>query len=509
MGYLGRVISAIFNRPPARQSGDASPIRARYDAAQSSGMNTNHWTAADTLDADSANSKTVRQTIAKRARYETENNGHGKGIVLTQANYVVGRGPKLRMQTKSAGFNGMVEAAWQRWVKSVKLSRRLRTAIKAKVRDGESFLRVRTNPRLADRVKLDLVPLEAEQVSTPYLDSSDENKIDGINFDDWGNRDSYEILTRHPGSSVWSYPNNESETVPAKFVLHLFREDRPGQHRAVSEVSSTLNLFATGRRFRESTVVAAENGANFSLFLKTQASPNVETDQVTPLSTLPVEKGMLTALPYGFEPFQLKPEQPAATYESFTRANLAEEARPLSMPYNIAACDSSGYSFSGGKLDHLTYFVSVDVEQEELETEILDPLFSLWFAEAVRVYGWAIADTETAPPHAWNWPARPQIDDAKTASARQTDLKTGVRSLRRIYEEDGYDLEDELAAMAEDYGLTVDEMRKRLLEVNLGGGAGVQPQQSDAGEDDNEDPPPRRSAAPMPSRNGTNGKVAV
>jgi capsid protein len=504
MGLLSRFKSLFRRSGRTVEITSGRDIHARYDAAQSSGMNYQHWGAgADALDADSANSKAVRQKLSQRARYETENNGYGKGITLTQANYVVGRGPKLRMQTKSAGFNAMVEAAWNRWAKKVKLARKLRTAIKAKVRDGEAFLVAKVNPGLADPVKLDLSAVECEQVTTPYLPPGAENQVDGIDFDAMGNRIAYKILKQHPGAAAWIYPDTEAETVPAKFVCHLFREDRAGQNRAVPELTPSLNMFPVARRWREATVVSAENIANISLFLKTQGPSNTDPDVVRPFSTLPIDKGMMVALPYGHEAFQPKPEQPSANYDMLNRATLCEEARPLNMPYNIAACDSSDYSFSGGRLDHLTYFQSVDVEQSELEDEILEPVFALWFAEAVLVYGWAVP-TDPAPAHSWNWPARPQIDDQKTASARQTDLATGVRSLRRIYEEDGYDFDDELKAMADDYGKTVDEMRAILLQVNLLAKASsfAQPGGSDASDD--KDPPPRQVAR-QAARNGTNG----
>jgi len=39
--------------------------------------------------------------------------------------------------------------------------------------------------------------------------------------------------------------------------------------------------------------------------------------------------------------------------------------------------------------------------------------------------------------------------------------------LGSIYAEDGLDFEDEVAAMAQEFGLTVDEMKARLLECAL------------------------------------------
>jgi capsid protein len=512
-----------FGRPyeiVRRDGADARPeIRASYDAARLDGENAEHWAAADALDADSANSLAVRRRIAHRARYELGSNGQAKGVQLTQANYVVGRGPKLRMQTGSEGFNRMVEAAWTRWSAEVKLARKLRTMVKAKVSDGEGFLIVAQNPRMRNPVKLGLRELEFEQVTTPYLGFGEVNRIDGIEFDEFGNPTYYNVLKYHPGGP-WTPIKPDAEQIPARFVLHLFRSDRPRQHRGVSEYHPSLNLFGQSRRYREATVSAAENLANITLLLKTQASPNEGPDLVRPLSTTPVEKNVIMGLPYGFDAWQPKAEQPTATYQEFTRSQACEQARPLNMPYNIAAADSSGYSFSGGKLDHVTYFVSVDVEQAELEDEVLEPLFELWFEEAALVYGWVRRDT--IPAHAWDWPRKPVIDETKTATARKIDLSTGANHHRRMVAEDGFDADEEDQVAAKDLGMTVQEYRRALFLASLGAqqqdlegnpeDRETQEDDQEDEEDENQDTLPARlqKNRSAPSRNGNgNGRVRV
>lgn len=483
MGMLATVRRLFSGHAARRVEAVAVPVRARYDAAQDTAWQTTHWAAADAYDADSANSLAVRQKLTKRSRYETANNGHAKGIQLTQANYVIGRGPKLRMQTRSKPFNQMVEARWSDWCKRVKLSRKLRTAVKAKVQDGEGILRAVVNPKLRHEVKLDLVGIETEQMQSPYLDTLKPGRVDGIEFDEFGNPEWYHFYKHHPGGN-YTFAQG-TERVAAKFVFHLFREDRPGQHRAVPETTPTLNLFAGGRRWREATIAAAENIANFSLFLKSMMGPNVESDQLTALSTLPIEKSMMVTLPSGWDAFQPRAEQPASTYDEFNRSQVCEAARPINMPYNIAAADSSGYSFSGGRLDHHTYFVSVDVEQEEAETLVLDPLFELWFAEAVLAYGWDVPK-EPAPAHDWDWPAKPDIDPVKTAQARKLMLGFGGLSLRRLYAEESLDFEDELPAMAEDFGVSEDEMRALLRKAIFAEALKYEP-----GDEPEETSPPR------------------
>jgi len=468
VNLLGRIAGIFRGARPGGQTIRVvreRAIRGSYDLAQTTDGNKNHWAAADNYNADSANSKSVRSTTVKRSRYETGNNGYLKGITRTQAAYVVGRGPKLRMQTISPGFNAMVEAAWRRWAAKVKLARKLRTAVKAKVTDGEAFLIARQNPGLDDPVKLDLMAVECEQVTSTDLLWAEKNRVDGVRFDDFGNPLFYDILPYHPGGQYWPMPA-QADRVEARFVFHLFQEERPGQHRAIPELSSTLNTCAQSRRWREATIAAAENLADFSLFVKTESDPQVGPGQLLPFDTFEIQRGMMTSLPAGGDAFQPKAEQPAATYEAFNRCQIGEQARPLSMAYALAACDSSNSNFASAKLDQHPYFAAVDVEQAEIEEAVLEPLFSLWFLEAIRQYRWG-GDRNLIPPHTWDWPARPQIDEVKTSTSRQIDLSTGVKSPRRIAAEDGYDWEEELQATAEDYGVTIEEVRGALFAANF------------------------------------------
>jgi hypothetical protein len=49
-----------------------------------------------------------------------------------------------------------------------------------------------------------------------------------------------------------------AERVSADYMLHLFALERPGQHRGVAEMKSTLNTGAASRRWREATLASAE-----------------------------------------------------------------------------------------------------------------------------------------------------------------------------------------------------------------------------------------------------------
>ncbi len=447
------------------QKQDKKKLKARYDAAQDTDTYSNWWAAADNLDADSANSLEVRRKLVSRSRYEVENNGFMAGMVQTHANYLVGISPTLRMQTGNEQFNRIVELIWFQWCKAVNLRRKLWCMAHAKVQDGEAFGILVSNDKLNTRIKLDIRLIETEQVqSTDILSLLEDNHIDGIAFDENGNVEYYDVLPSHPGSAVGMF-FSASQRVLSQFMLHWFTQRRPGQHRGVPELVSTLNCGASSRRFREAVIAAAEAAASLgAIMLKTGFLPS-EVDQVAPLSTMDYDKGIMTALPQGWDAFQVKPENPSQTYESFMRLLINETARPKSMPYNVAACDSAQYNYASGRLDHQTYFSAIDVEREECNELVLDKLFDNWWSEAVLEYNWDIPEGARVPSHVWDWPKHPVADVKSESLSGDTDLKNGSLTLYRRYSDRGLDAEDEFQKEADLLGIPVADFKLRILDA--------------------------------------------
>ena len=91
------------------------PLRASYDAAQTTDDNSKHWSAADDLSANAAHSAEVRRVLRRRSRYEIANNSIAKGIVATKADYIVGTGPTLQVLTPDEAYNQAVETRFKHW----------------------------------------------------------------------------------------------------------------------------------------------------------------------------------------------------------------------------------------------------------------------------------------------------------------------------------------------------------------------------------------------------------
>lgn len=409
-------------------------LRAKYDAAQTSVNNERHWGNADNLDPHAANSLTVRRKLRSRSRYEVvENNPYLKGVILTIANDFIGSGPRLQITDKrlSPERRRIIERRFSHWAAQTRLRQKLWRMRMAKIVDGESFLFAYTRANLRDRVKLDFYLSEADRVSSEGAISPAErpqaNEIDGVRFDEYENPVQYHLLNQHPGSSWLNVFNPlplRGKWVNAKFVVHWFRQDR-GWLRGIPETTPSLPLCSMLRRYTLAVVRAAEVAADFSAVLETDGPPNQAkwTDgqgggaEDDPFDMFPIEMGMFVTMPWGYKMKQLSAEQPTTMYDKFVDALLREIVRPLLCPFNISAGTSKDSNMASGILDSHIYKGGQEAERLHCSESVLEPVFDLWWAEAIREEGYldeeALSEADflqanpslrnEPPTHSWRW----------------------------------------------------------------------------------------------------------
>ncbi len=126
--------------------------QGRYDAAQTTGNNRKHWSAADLLSAREANSPQVRPdpaiAIAIRMprgeqlclwhRWHSCPRHHRRGPRLQVRD--AGRRTDAGASSQNAKAKAALEAAWSRWAKRCNLAGKLQTACRSMVVDGEAFI---------------------------------------------------------------------------------------------------------------------------------------------------------------------------------------------------------------------------------------------------------------------------------------------------------------------------------------------------------------------------------
>ena len=94
-GVMGQKAEGVVGHKAAKITFDS--IRAEYDAAKTTQDNYRRWQYTDALSANEANSRSVRQTLVQRARYEAANNAYCSGIIESLAHDCIGTGPHLQI----------------------------------------------------------------------------------------------------------------------------------------------------------------------------------------------------------------------------------------------------------------------------------------------------------------------------------------------------------------------------------------------------------------------------
>jgi lambda family phage portal protein len=450
MGMLANILGA-FSGPRRAIRRAARMIRAGYDAARTTDDNRKHWANADGLSANAANSPLIRQTLRNRARYEVANNCYAAGLVRTVANDLIGTGPTLQVTAPDGHDAGPIERQWESWAKAVKLARKLRCMRQCLSRDGEAFAVLFTNPKVNHPIKLDLRLIEAEQVTTPGL--IDVNAVDGIVFDDYGNPVEYHILRTHPGDVMSSL---EADTVPAEYVIHWFRLERPGQRRGIPLLTPALGLFAKLRRWTMAVLGCAEACARtVGVFYTDAPALTEDTEPAEGFDQIELEDNAWTFAPAGYKAEAFKPEQPQTTYSEFKAEIIDEVARCENVPSNIARGNSSAYNYASGRLDNQMFGRAQHVDHSEVEEEVIDRVFAAWLDEAAREPG-VIPDG--FPPlaectHQWIWEGREHVDPNKEANAQATRLANLTTSLSEEWANRGKDWEAGVKQIARERAL--------------------------------------------------------
>ena len=467
---FNKIRSIFRSRTPPKQK----VVKARFDAAQTTTDNHRHWAAADHLSADMEASPEVRRTLRQRARYEVANNSYAKGLVQMLANDTIGTGPRLQMLSGDENFNDEVETAFSKWADAVHLPAKLRTMRMARCQDGEAFAVLATNPKVRHEVKLDLMLVEADRISGDLKWVEDDRSVDGITFDQWGNPLSYRVLKYHPGD-IHYMPGDEAVRVPAEFMIHIFRQDRPGLHRGIPELTAALPLFAQLRRYNLAVLSAAEAAADFAAILYTDAPPNGESDEVEPMDSIPLERNMMLTVPAGWKMGQLDPKQPAANHSEFVKIILSEIARCAVTTYGTLAGDFSGHNYASGRLDNQIYHKSILVDRSFWESEVLNRIFEVWFRE----YQLATMQPPTSERHTWFWDGFPHVDPSKEASAQEKRLANNTTTLAAECAKDGRDYMSVLHQRAKEIKL----MKQLGIPV-----AGEEPAETPTEPDDGSEP---------------------
>ena len=131
----------------------------------------------------------------------------------------------------------------------------------------------------------------------------------------------------------------------------------------------------------------------------------------------------------------------------------------MNIPLNIALCNSSGYNYASGRLDHQTYYKSIRVEQTHMGEVVLDRIFEAWINEAQLLTPFAFLRRQPYLPRQWFFDGVEHVDPAKEANAQATRLTSNTTTLAAEFARQGKDWEVELRQRSKE--------KKLMAELDL------------------------------------------
>lgn len=413
----------------------------------------------------------TRRTLVDRSRYEIlQANEWFNGAARQAVNWVIGRGPFLEVKLEgNSPAARQVERLFNAWFKSINGARKMRVMAWAKITDGNGFAMI-TNRLVPEsgtpQISLNFVPFEEEQITAPIGSITGEKwntqyLLDGIELDSQGDPVLYHILPAHPADEF----SMTTTPISAEYVISVWQWVRPSQKRGYPELATSIGKGPMMRVYDRAVIDSAATAAKHTVLIETAVDRfedgEVAYDPVDPDVQMQIGYGMQTFLPAGHKATQLKPEQPTASHDKFTRTNVAAAARPLGQPAQIATGDASGMNFAGGQLGRQDYELDVDVQRQDWELHCLDKLLKHFLEEAalLGLIPAAVA-AQALDSHEWRWTRRRHQDTNREYAGRQKACQSGLTSPAFWQEDDGVDPEEEDLAAARSYGITVEQFRE-------------------------------------------------
>ncbi|WP_147127809.1 phage portal protein [Shimia ponticola] len=439
----------------------AGRIMAYYDAA-GGGRRQGSWHPSRG-DADASGGR--RQRLSWISRDMIRNNPIATGAVQTIVAHTVGKGIQPRLagfddapgtKANGGGESELLEtakAAMKLHFDSTRVDYRgretlaglQRLAMAAVATDGEVLI-------VQHDQSAGLYP-QFEVLEIDHLDSGAWKSHtnggyvqDGIEYDANGQRVAYHLYEEHPGAQgliTWR-AKTLSRRVPAEMVLHLYRQDRPGQERGVTwfaPVALTLQDLAD---YDDAQLVRQKIAALFTIFRRTDA-PGTAPQSLSPGAMVDVSDS---------ESYDFATPPGVEGYDEFTRGQLARIAKGLGLTYEALSGDLRRVNFSSGKMGRLEMDRNVEGWQKFILIDQMLTHIGRAFLRALALENPLQAARIMTATIDWVPPARIMVDPSRELPPMIEAVRAGFTSRQRTQTELGRDpdmihaeiLEDQIRA---------------------------------------------------------------
>ena len=482
MNWLDRAIGSFaphraIKRLQARQALES--LTRGYDGAARVRRTDGLRAPGTSADAEIATAGTL---LRDRMRDLVRNNPHAAKAVSALVNNIIGSGIIPRAASGNDKLDAKVNALWEKWSSQCDADGQLdflglqTLACRQMIEAGEVLIRRRPR-RSSDGfdVPIQLQLLEADMLdATINRDLNDGgNIVQGIEFNQIGQRRSYWLYAQHPGDSVISSKMRlNSQPIPAVDVLHLYEKQRL-QVRGVpwgTPVMRTLRDLDDWtqaelvRKKTEACVVGIVLGAD-------------ETDQGIAPSVVDSDGNRVEQFEPGLIAYarggkDIKFNQPATTagVTEWLRAQLHIVAAGFRMPYELLTGDLSQVNYSSIRAGLVEFRRLIDAVQ----WQIIIPMFCKpvweWFVQTA----WAAGQLpQPVIAVKWSPPRFEAVDPLKDSMADLMAMRSGTMTLAQAIARQGHNPDAVLAEIAlmnsriDNLGLILDSDPRHVTQTGI------------------------------------------
>lgn len=443
----------------------ASELLARHYEAASMGRRTQGWRRGG----GDANATTFSgaSRIREAARDLVRNNPYAGSAMRTICDHVVGWGIVGKV-AKDAGLakapTNVATDRWRRWAETTACDADGRNdfyglqklVVRSVGESGEVLVRRRWR-RPEDELP---IPMQLQVLEADYLDTMKDGIalpnggriLQGVELDAIGRRAAYWLFRSHPGAAIGGTSSFQSERIPASEILHIYRQDRPGQVRGMSWFAPVLLRMKDFDDYEDAALMKQKIAACLAVITTDVdgTNPNLGTPGTTATNTGEpavdvLEPGSILNVPPGRAINVVNPPT-VDEHSEYAETVLRAIATGIGVTYEDLTGDYTELPFSAARMSRLRHWSSVyDWQWRIVIPQFCDPAWA-WAMEAAVLAGPGLYERPRAE---WTPPPMPMIDPQKEGDATSRLIRNGLLTWPEAIRERGYDPETQLKEIAE------------------------------------------------------------
>ena len=462
---------------------------AGYEGASRDSRNLRNWHTTSG-DADSTINRDAA-VLRSRAHDLSRNAPIVAGAIRTNTVNVVGTGLTLQSRIdrevlpwlapdQADALERQIEREWAMWAGSPEcdmartsnFSQLQEIAMRGAMVAGDIFAFLPTFQTGNTPYHLRVQLVEADRVSNPQGKTNSATLVAGVEKDpNSGAPTGYHVQSSHPGSMTrveqkWTLHPAFGAKTGRRTVIHLYRPQRAGQTRGVSELAPIIDLVKQLTRYTNAEVAAAVTSALFTVFVKTEMGDGLAQPTISPGSPavsagadddFKMGHGNIVNLMPGESIETATPGRPNVAFPMFVEAVLEQVGSSLGIPFELLRMHfSASYSASrAALLEAQKGFRSV---RQWLASSFCQPIYETWFTEAValgRISAPGFIDGDFSVRAAylgseWVGPSFGNIDPLKEVKAAQLRISEGLSTISAESTQNGRDFDADHAQRAKE-----------------------------------------------------------